>query len=144
MKKEVVIAIVLGFSLGLIITFGIWTANRVIEEKPAMAPSPITSLEPEETPTPTPQPTGLKIDQPQNDFISSQEEIVLAGLTFPEAVVIVFYEKGEKILEVDDRGNFETILELAEGANKIVVKSFNQSGQENEITLNVIYSTAEI
>ena len=62
----------------------------------------------------------------------------------PEAVVVVFYEEGEKILEANKDGQFQTQISLTGGINEITVKTFDQKGNELEETLNVVFSTAEI
>ncbi len=52
MRKEVLVAIIIGFGLGLVITFGIWTANKAL--KTAAPPTPPTEEKEEVTPTPAP------------------------------------------------------------------------------------------
>jgi hypothetical protein len=142
MKKEVLIAIILGFGLGLVITFGIWTANRALQEQPVTEPIEATPT-PQATPTPASNLT-LEITEPEQNSISSEKEINLAGSASPEAIIVVFYEEGEKILETDSQGKFETTVNLAGGANEILIKAFDKEGGEVEKTLSVVYSTAEI
>ena len=147
MRKEVVIAIVLGFGLGLVITFGIWTANRAIQEEPAPAPTETEEISPtpaEETPTPVPTTLELEILEPENNSISTKNEIELNGTSIPGAVVVVFYEEGEKIIQADQDGQFMTTIPLIGGANQIKVKTFDEMGNEAEETLEIIFSTAKI
>jgi hypothetical protein len=145
MKKEVIIAIVLGFALGLVITFGIWTANRAIQEK-AKTPTPPTNAPTpqEETPTPTTPELPLTISEPADNTISSKEKITLSGSTSPEAIVVIFDEENEKIIEADKEGQFESEITLTGGPNRITIKAFDDSGNEAEASLNIIYSTAKI
>ncbi|HUW21720.1 MAG TPA: hypothetical protein VMW41_03535 [Candidatus Bathyarchaeia archaeon] len=144
MRKEVIIAIVLGFGLGLIITFGIWSANRSLQEKPIPTVILVATPTPQNTPTPTPPALTLEISYPEENSIIKEEEINLRGTTLPEAIVVIFYEDGERILEANQDGNFETTITLNGGANEIIVKAFDQKGNEVEKTINVVYSTAEI
>jgi hypothetical protein len=145
MKKEVLIAIILGFGLGLIITFGVWKANKTLQ-KQTQAPSPTpTSLpSPAETATPTPEALMLEISSPADNAISQEEKINLEGQSLPQTIIVIFYEEGEKILEADEEGKFTTDITLTGGANEILVKAFDQQGNETEKSLNIVYSTAEI
>ncbi len=142
MKKEVLIAIIIGFGLGLVITFGIWTANKNMKNPaPIETPTPV----PEETPIPTPLPEfSLKVNSPENNSVSDQGQIEVSGLTAPGAVVVLLYQEGEKILETDPQGQFAAEIALAEGANEIKVSAYDQEGHEASKTLSIVYSTAKI
>jgi hypothetical protein len=138
-KKEVLIAIIIGFALGLVITFGIWTANRALKTS---APQEEKTLS-EETTTVN-NIFSLSINSPEDNSISSEEKIEVNGVTAPKAIVVVLYPEGEKILEADEEGQFSTEITLAGGANEIKVSAYNQEGNEEQKILTVVYSTAEI
>lgn len=139
MRKEVLIAILIGFGLGLVITFGIWTANKALQEAPTeqAAPTP----EAEVSPAPA---FSLTIDQPEDNSISSEEEITVSGSSVPEAIIVILYDEGEKILEANEDGLFETQITLAGGDNEIEISAYDNEGNETSQTLTVVYSTAEI
>jgi len=147
MKKEVLIAIVIGFILGLLITFGIWAANKSLKELKEGTQKP-QEVVLEITPTPTPtlpeEKISLTITSPEDNSINSQEKIEIVGETTPEAVVTILYQEGEKILEADENGAFSTEITLVGGANEIQITAYNSQGNEARKTLNVVYSTAEI
>ena len=73
MKKEILIAILIGFILGLIITFGIWTANKSLkdnqEEQPPRKTGGVSVLTPEEAEELKKQ-ISLEITEPTNNSIS--------------------------------------------------------------------------
>lgn len=142
MRKEVLIAIVIGFALGLVITFGIWTANRALKKPVSQEPEPVAQQE--TTPTPLTQEFSLVIDSPENNSISTEEKIQVSGQTAGSAVVVILYPEGEKILEANQEGKFSTEIELAGGQNEIIVSAYDQEGNEIKQTLTVVYSTAEI
>ncbi len=139
MRKEVIIAIIIGFGLVLDITFGIWTANRALQETPTEEPAPTPVVEVSPTPA-----FSLTINEPENNSISSEEKIILSGSNAAGAIIVILYEEGEKILEVDEEGNFETEITLVGGANEIKVSAYDSEGNETSQTLTVVYSTAEI
>jgi hypothetical protein len=139
MKKELVWAIITGFGLGLTITYSVWSAKKVSE--------PITEKPQEKievAPTPTSVPIFLEIQTPENESIIDQDTIELSGKTDPQAVLAIFYEEGELIIEADENGQFKTDLELIEGANEITVFAFDEDGNEASQSMTLVYSTAEL
>ena len=146
MKKEILIAILIGFILGLIITFGIWTANKSLkdnqDEQSPKKTGEVSVLTPEETEELKKQ-ISLEITEPINNSISEEEEITIKGTTSPFAVVTVIYQESEKIIEADEQGSFETEISLVGGTNEIKISAFNQADNTMSKILNVIYSTAE-
>lgn len=147
MRKEVLIAIIIGFGLGLLITYGIWTANKAIKQK-AEENQEAPSEEIAETikPSPTPTPAGLllTISSPEDNLIADKNKVQLSGKTEPGATVVVLYEGGEKILEADQDGKFNAEITLVSGSNEINVSAFAESGEEANKKLTVVFSTAEI
>jgi len=142
MRKEVLVAIIIGFGLGLVITFGIWTANKALKEA-APETAPPTEEEVEVSPSPIPV-IELIITTPENNIISEEEIIEVAGQTIPKAIIAITYPEGEKLLEADEDGRFSTEISLVGGDNLIEISAFNKQGDEATKTLTVVYSTAEI
>jgi len=140
MRKEVLIAIIIGFGLGLVITFGIWTANKALKET---APTTTPTEEVEVTPTPIPT-LELVITSPENNTISEEEIIEISGQAVPKAIIAITYPEGEKLFEADEDGSFSTEISLVGGDNLIEISAFNEEGDEATKTLTVVYSTADI
>lgn len=146
MRKEVIIAIVIGFVVGLAITFGLWTANKTFR------PSEVATEEPEETapeneisPTPTPEPViTLEISSPENNSILNKDEVNLIGKSVPGSVIAIISEKGENVVETEADGSFEETINLVNGTNEIKITAFTANGSEVSRNLNVVYTTQEI
>lgn len=141
MRKEVLIAIIIGFGLGLVITFGVWTANQALKKA---APPSAPTEEVVTTPTPAPEEFSLIINSPEDESISKEEKIEVTGKTAPEATVVILYQEGEKIIQADSQGNFSSEITLVGGPNQIEITAYDESGNEVSKTLTVVYSTAEI
>lgn len=141
MRKEVLIAIIIGFGLGLVITFGIWTANKALKENASEMPSPVEE-EIEEEPAPKPV-LELLVVSPENNIVSEKEIIEVSGQTATGAVVAIVYPDGEEIIETDESGAFSTEISLIGGDNQIEISAFNPDGDEVAKILTVVYSTAE-
>jgi len=149
MKKEVLIAIIIGFGLGLVITFGVWQINKSLKEvapKQELPSSQVQQTQEEKIPSPTPSATQLSliITSPEDNSIINKEKVNISGKTSSEATVVIIYEEGEKIIETDENGNFTSEITLVGGANEITVSAYDKEGNEATKTLNLVYSTAEI
>jgi hypothetical protein len=147
MKKEVLLAIIIGFGLGLIITFGFWQANKALKEvapKQQLPPQQAQEEEKALPPTPSASLLSLVITFPEDNSIINKEKINISGKTSSGATVIITYEEGEKIIEADENGNFSTEITLVGGANEITVSAYDEEGNEATKTLNLVYSTTEI
>jgi hypothetical protein len=146
MKKEILIAIIIGFVLGLVITFGIWTANKSLKEGATTQPKEVTENETITTPVPAQgeEKLPLTLISPENNALVNQEKLEIVGKTSPKAVVAVVYEEGEKIIEADEKGDFKQEITLVGGGNEITISAFDNEGNEVSKTLNLVYSTAEI
>lgn len=136
MKKEVVLAIIIGFGLGLLITFGIYTARTALQNQPSPTPSPLVS----------PEATGaaLTVSYPPDEALLDTEKITLEGKTVPHSTVAIVATAGEYLATADEEGNFSVDIELDGGANRIDITSFTPDGSTATLTLTVVYSTAKI
>ena len=146
MKKEVLIAIIIGFGLGLVITFGIWSANKALKQSTQQQSDQSSQIENQTTPTPTPtaEILSLNISSPQDNSIVDKDTLTIKGATLPRSVVVILFDKGEKILETDSDGQFSTDISLTGGENEITIKAYDKNGNDTEKKLTVVYSTAEI
>ena len=143
MKKEVFLAISIGFILGLIITFGIWTANKSLKQLPQTTPTPspvpVTSL----SPTPSSSVT-LTLTSPEDESLTSQNSVTVSGKTFPNASVAITSESGEQIITADSSGNFSSSVDLDGGYNTITAAAFDQTGNSSSQSVTVTYTTSKI
>lgn len=144
MKKEVLLAIGVGFGLGLVITFGIWTANKSLKQAKIMpTPSPISTPIPNVADKVTNN--QLTITSPEDESISNVATITVSGTTSPKAVVSIVFEEDEVIVEADDKGAFSSKIDLIGGYNTIIVTSTDPvTGTETTETRIVTYTTTKI
>ncbi|MAG59596.1 hypothetical protein CMO96_02285 [Candidatus Woesebacteria bacterium] len=138
MRKEVLIAIIIGVGLGSAVAFGIWRANLVLspqngqEQNQQASPSPtddiITSSQ-------------LVVTQPENNVVISKDEVEVQGNASPESTIVILANSGEIILEAEADGNFKETVGLEGGANEITVVAYDKEGNESRQTITVVYST---
>jgi hypothetical protein len=142
MKKEVVIAIIAGLILGLIITMGIYTANRSINEqknKKQAESQPLPSF----TPNPTSEKT-LNITSHENYDLVDNSEITLSGVAWPKAVVSFLTEGGSFMTEADEEGIFSFTTNLIKGFNEVTIIASDDTGANQSKNMVLTYSTTEI
>lgn len=153
MRREVILAIAIGFSIGLLIAAGVLLGRKNIrqgiklfprKEEVTVSPTPaeITNLSP--SPISSISPIPLTITFPEDESIVDKDKINLEGKTEPEAIISVIYEEGEALGEADENGEFSFEISLISGANEITVTAYSLEGQEASKTITVVYTTAEI
>ena len=144
MKKEVILAIAIGFVLGLIITFGIWTANKSLKQLPKTTPTP-SPAEAQALASPTPSSsTTLTLTSPDDELLTNQNSITVSGTTFPNATVTITYELGEQIVTADTSGKFSIDVNLDGGYNTITATAFDAAGNSASQSITVTYTTSKI
>ena len=147
MKKEVFLAISIGFVLGLLITFGIWTANKNLKPVPSsltdrISPTPLPSPVPG---TPSAASVTLTITSPkQDELLTNSNQLTLSGQTQAGNTVAVLHESGQKLLTADSSGNFSLDLTLEGGYNRLNIISFDSAGNSASRELLITYSTQKI
>lgn len=142
MKHEVIIAIIIGFGIGLVITFGIYQAQKIYVDKE------IAEIQEVVEPTPTAEAKlvhTLEITSPSNYSLSTSDIVEISGLTSPNAFVTVLSEDNELISQADLSGNFVIETELNPGANVFTVTAIDTQGNQTseDITISYIESTQE-
>lgn len=142
MRKEVLLAISIGFLLGLVITFGIYTANKALKEK-SQAEKKSTTTTP--LPSPTPHVPDLKIFEPENNLVVYENEISLSGEADPESIISILAEDDQQtIFQTEKEGTFSAKIKLISGANDIKIVSINLEGKRVEKDLTIVLSREKI
>jgi hypothetical protein len=148
MKKEVFLAVAVGFVLGLIITFGIWTANNTLKNHTqSIAANRIAN-----TPAPTSAPTAVQVSSIPLAFTSPADDetlvttnsLTVSGKTVPGAAVAITFEGGQDIVVADNNGNFSLDITLDGGYNRITATAYDGSGNTAQAHVLITYTTSKI
>lgn len=138
MRKEVLVAILIGIILGGLVAFGIWRANL------AFLPQK-EETKTEQTASPTSKPdaslSSLIITQPENGSVIPESKVIIKGAAAPNSTVVILTESNDFITQADKDGGFEQEVELEGGPNEIIVIAYDDSGNETTQTLTLVYST---
>lgn len=140
MKKELFVAIILGLSMGLIITYGIYRAQQVDTRQQAAT----LEIGSQEIADISDVQNVLTIDSPKDESVVDQQNISVAGQTLPGAFVVIYINEEPIITTADSTGSFSVTAGLATGANLISVHSVDEGGNEVVAEVVVSYTTEPI
>ncbi len=138
MKKEVLIAIIVGFSLGLIITFGIYRAQKSLSERAESKNTDQNTTQIESTAN-----ISLSITQPEDGSITNKDTITIGGISKKNALITIISPEDHKSVQADELGNFSVEFSLDVGENQIHISSFSDDNTKQEKTISVVYSSYE-
>ena len=136
MRKEVIIAIIIGFFLGLVLAFGFWTANQAVKDKKTEQTVKVSNS----TPSPSPV-ASFSIDSPENNLVSDKNKIQVSGKTTPMAVIIAYSEDNQNFTIADENGFFSLNVDLVKGSNIYTIKSVDSNDNVKQKELTVVYTT---
>lgn len=142
MKKEVFIAIFLGITIGLIITFGIRIAQKAVStDKPSSLPNSATLTTPSPT---TSSKNPLTITSPNTGAIVESDSIEIRGNTNPGVFVSAVSQTNQSSIVSDQMGNFVLLVNLESGPNTFTVTVHQLDGTTVEQIIDIVYSTADL
>lgn len=140
MKKEILISVLIGLTLGLIITYGVYRFRSSANNTPA------TSLETVVATTPSPDiesSSVISIHNPPNGAVLNNTALTVTGNTIADAYVVLFVNDTEHISTADDAGNFSFQTKLVTGPNILRVHVVEESGTTTVAERSVIVTPAE-
>ena len=116
MKKEILIAIFVGLSMGLIITFGVYRVRTSVS-KPVVDFVEKAREQNEVVATPT----ILALHNPEDGTVQTQTDLTVTGTTIAGSFIVLFINDTDYISNSDESGNFSFKVELENGVNIIRV-----------------------
>ncbi len=138
MKKEMIISILVGLIFGLIIVYGVYTAQTSLSEPaPSQAPLVATPENNAELETES----QLAVHSPEDELITDQATLTVAGSAQNEAYIVVFTNDEAQIVDNDETGHFSVETELEAGSNVIQVFAIGLDGQSLMEERTIIYTT---
>jgi hypothetical protein len=139
MKKEMIISVLVGLTFGLIIVYGIYTAQNSLSNQESKNNQNILV-----SPTPDSQEINagnLKVHSPEDQVVVNEPSIDVVGESLPQAYVVIFINDQESIINADENGHFSITGELELGSNIIQIHTIDEDGQTSIIERTVIYTT---
>jgi len=144
MNKDALLATVIGFVVGLVITGLLLVGPKLVSLLPNIScPSfSFGQAKPTTTPAPTNANTGLTIDSPLAESIESSAELLVSGTTEPGAMVALQTDTDDEVVLAKEDGKYAGKVTLIEGKNDLTVTSYGKTKQEAK-TIAVFYTPEE-
>ena len=139
MKKEVVISVLIGLTLGLIITYGIYRMRTALT-----APPESGDIEATASPSPTPANNSLTVLSPLDGTIQTGTSLTVTGTAPPNSIVVLFVDEEDQITTADDSGNFSFIADLETGSNVLTVHTVDENGISTSVERVVIVNPGQL
>ena len=138
MHKETFIAVLIGLSLGLALTFSIYQWQKASKRSTNITPPNAEQMtdfaknQPDSTQT-------IIVDQPVDGSIVTESTITLSGSGPSNAYLVGFVGNQETIGKIDANNKFELSVELKPGLNFLTLIATENSGDSYENEFIVVY-----
>lgn len=139
MRKEVILALIIGIIIGGVILYGLKIANQSATTEVSETENTITN--PTVTPTPS---QDLIINTPENHTVTFEDQITINGKTLPNTNLAIITEDEDDLIQSDKQGLFSTTVDLTEGENKIIITAIISDENQPSKELLVIYTQDKI
>ncbi|NCN06670.1 MAG: hypothetical protein GW946_02390 [Candidatus Pacebacteria bacterium] len=126
MKKEILLAIIIGLAFGLVITYGLYRVRKATQSAKTQ---PISTTAPT---TPTEEPAvaaQLTILHPEDNTVQEESSTTVTGTALPDTIIVLFANDMEYITTSDASGNFSFTVDLDEGSTILTVHAVNEDGE---------------
>lgn len=141
MRKEVILAVIIGVLLGGVILYGINLANSSSKTNPDANKSEENSEQ--TTPTPTKQQDNkISVTIPQNNSVVTDSQITLKGTASPNSNLAIITESDDIITTADNTGNFSSTINLISGENTITITAVDDKLATTSASITVIRTTS--
>jgi hypothetical protein len=143
MNKDAILATLIGFGIGLLITGLLLLGPNITKSLPKINLPTVSFLQPKQqptvTPTPTPSQFAVTIESPLTDAIENTTDLLVSGVTAPGSTVVIAGSVDDTVATAQPDGKYAGKVTLAEGKNEIVVTSYLATKQANQ-TITVYYT----
>lgn len=127
MKKEVVIAVLIGLTMGLIITFGLYRVRTSLLPSNSDRPVP-QQLKPTPTAEAVTNGADLTVLNPPDGYVSAEADLTVTGSTTPNSYVVLFVNDDDYISTADETGNFSFSVTLDDNSSVLTIHALDESG----------------
>ncbi len=146
MNKDALLATLIGFGIGLLITGVLLVGPSLVKGLPKLSLPHISFSLPkmpaaQVKPTPTPKQGAflLTIDSPLADAIEQNSDVLVSGKTNSGATVVIAGPIDEAVVAVKQDGTYAGKVKVQEGKNDITVTGYVKAEQK-ALTVTVYYT----
>ncbi len=142
MKKDVIIASLVGFVLGSVTAILVINLPNIVNKN---LQTPITT----DSLTPTPNSISkisplLSIESPADESIVLTKSVEILGKATEGTLLVLDTELDNNVQVASGSGNFSFPVTLKEGANSYVLTAYNENGEGESKTLTLFYTSEKL
>jgi hypothetical protein len=138
MKKEVLIAILLGLVVGLVITYGLYRVRTSISQPPV---AELTQLATSAAVLTQASSTAITILNPEEGAVLSERALRVTGTTSSDSYIVLFVNDEDYVSTTDETGNFSFEVTLENGVNVLRVHVVDTEGTTTTAERVVVVSS---
>lgn len=142
MKKEFVIAILVGLVMGLFITYGVYYSQKTQEESQIV--TTIQELEQLDEEPSTELNGKIVVYLPDDESVTDAKTTTVTGKTDPQDFIVIYVNDSPIITQADEAGNFSKEVQLQDLANIIRIHVVDEDGTDHVIERTVIVFDQEL
>ena len=143
MNKDALLATLIGFGIGLLITGLLLVGPNITKALPKVKLPTITFFQPKQKSTPAPTPTpsqfSVTIESPLAETIENSTDVLVSGVTSPGSTVVIAGSVDDTAVVAQTDGKYAGKITLTEGKNDIIVTAYRQTNQASQ-TVTVYYT----
>jgi len=139
MRKELLLAVLVGIGFGLLITFGVYQSRQNLSEvkdqqSQELVRSQLSSSNHQVQ-------SQLAISSPEDELLTDKSTLLVSGSTGANNFIVIFVNNEETITSADESGNFSIEVDLEAGGNFLVIESIDEDGQSCQVERSVIVNS---
>ena len=139
MRKEVIIAVIAGLTIGLTMAFGVYRVNSKNAQNTGLPQSPVNQIS-EKNESQDSEEIKLSLTNLQDGTIYAESPILISGISSKQSSVAISTQSEDFVVMTGDQGEFEQSVKLTKGVNTIMVTSFDSNGLVlGSITSTVVF-----
>lgn len=146
MKKESIVAILIGFGLGLTAALAILVLPQKVTNLTLNIPFvtqrdkvPVRVDQDSSVPTITPTLEGLAISEPEDRLITQKNSISIRGTAAPNTIVVLLTTNNTDATTTDNDGKYEFKVELLEGRNDLQIAVYPEGKDPQTKSIRVYH-----
>jgi hypothetical protein len=143
MRKEILLAIIVGILVGLGLTFGLYLLRQQLGDNSTV--DTIEQSRQGDATLPTEENLGtLIIQQPAVDMYTQEQELRIVGRAVPMSYIVALVGPEEFITTADDDGDFSLTVKLVAGGNRVSIVATSPDGSQETVVRSVVYSDVDL
>jgi len=140
MRKEIILAMIIGVLLGGVILYGINLANNSSTSNKS---DNLQENEFQNNLSPTPKENNkVSIIFPQNNSVVTEDKITLKGTAKPGSNIAIISENDDIITTTDASGNYNSIINLINGENQVNVTAIDEKLATSSASIIIIRTSS--